>query len=116
MLRGQYTVWLMVLMLFLTSCATVRLDAGFADVSALIEERSASKIFWNRGTDLDKEAGEKVRSLLKEKLTADQAVQIALLNNRRLQSLYSELGVAQADLVQAGLLKNPIFHTAVPFL
>jgi cobalt-zinc-cadmium efflux system outer membrane protein len=103
-------------MLFLTSCATVRLDAGFADVSALIEERSASKVFWNMGTELDKEAGEKVRSLLKEKLTADHAVQIALLNNRRLQSVYSELGVAQADLVQAGLLRNPIFHTAVLFL
>jgi cobalt-zinc-cadmium efflux system outer membrane protein len=106
----------MALMLFLSSCATVRLDAGFSDVSAVIEERSANKIFWNGGTELDKEAGEKVRSLLKEKLTADHAVQIALLNNRRLQSVYSELGVAQADLVQAGLLRNPIFHTAVLFL
>ena len=54
-------------------------------------------------------------SLLKDKLTADEAVQIALLNNRDLQALYSELGVAQADLVQAGLLKNPIFDAAILF-
>jgi len=36
-----------------------------------------------------------------------------LLNNRDLQALYSELGVAQADLVQAGLLRNPMFDAAV---
>ena len=45
----------------------------------------------------------------------DEAVQIALLNNRELQALYSDLGVAQADLVQAGLLKNPIFDAAILF-
>jgi cobalt-zinc-cadmium efflux system outer membrane protein len=58
---------------------------------------------------------EKLRSLLKDKLTADEAVQIALLNNRELQALYSELGIAQADLVQAGLLRNPVFDAAVMF-
>ena len=38
---------------------------------------------------------------------------MALLNNRELQALYAELGVAQADLVQAGLLSNPVFDGAV---
>jgi cobalt-zinc-cadmium efflux system outer membrane protein len=37
------------------------------------------------------------------------------LNNRDLQATYSDLGVAQADLVQAGLLKNPVFDAAVQF-
>jgi cobalt-zinc-cadmium efflux system outer membrane protein len=106
----------MVLLLFLGGCTTVRLDAGFADISALVEERGVSRIVWNSATELDREAEEKLRSLLKDKLAVDEAVQIALLNNRRLQSVYSELGVAQADLVQAGLFKNPIFHTAVLFL
>jgi cobalt-zinc-cadmium efflux system outer membrane protein len=48
-------------------------------------------------------------------LTADDAVQIALLSNRELQALYAEVGVAQADLVQAGLYKNPILDAAVLF-
>src|SRR5262249_12765151 len=48
--------------------------------------------------------------------TADGAVQVALLNNRDLQALYAELGVAQADLVQAGLLRNPVFDGNVRFL
>ena len=103
-------------MLFgLTGCASVNLHAGFPDVSAAVEERSATKIAWNRGTELDQEAAEQLRSLLRGKLTADDAVQIAMLNNRDLQAIYTDLGVAQADLVQAGLFKNPILDAAVFF-
>jgi cobalt-zinc-cadmium efflux system outer membrane protein len=114
MLTEKNAGWLFSLLFFLSSC-TVALNAGFDDVKATVEERNAVKIFWNNGTDLDKEAAEKVQSLLKGKLTADEAVQIALLSNRELQGVYSELGVAQADLVQAGLLKNPIFDAAILF-
>ncbi len=107
--------WLVVGLVLLSGCATVALNAGFDDVKATVEERSASRIFWNNGTELDKEAATKVDSLLKAKLTVDEAVQVALLNNRDLQAVYSDLGVAQADLVQAGLLNNPIFEAAVKF-
>jgi cobalt-zinc-cadmium efflux system outer membrane protein len=100
-------------MVFLSGCTTVSLNAGFSDVSALVEERGGLKVFWNNGTDLDKDAAEKLGSLLKDKLTVEDAVQIALLNNRELQAVYSDLGVAQADLVQAGLLSNPIFDGAI---
>ncbi len=100
-------------LVFLSGCTTVRLDAGFPEVSALIEERSGVKPYWNNGTNLDKDAAAKLASLLEKKLTADDAVQIALLNNRELQGFYADLGVAQADLVQAGLLSNPIFDAAI---
>ena len=99
----------------LTGCASVNLSAGFPEISTAVEERYAAKIVWNRGTELDQEAAEKLRSLLQRKLTADDAVQIALLNNRDLQAVYTELGVAQADLVQAGLFRNPILDAAVLF-
>lgn len=114
LLRGN-SLWLGALLIFTNGCTTLSLNAGFSDVSTGVEERGAGKIFWNSGTELDKEAGEKVRSLLKIPLTVDEAVQIALLNNRELQALYSDLGVAQADLVQAGLLNNPIFDAAIKF-
>ncbi len=100
-------------LVFLSGCTTVSLNAGFPEVGALVEERSGLQVFWNNGTDLDKEAAEKLGSLLKNKLTVDDAVQIALLNNRELQAIYSDLGVAQADLVQAGLLSNPIFDASI---
>jgi cobalt-zinc-cadmium efflux system outer membrane protein len=102
-------------LVFLSGCATVQLNAGFSDVSTAVEQRSALKVVWNNGSDLDREAEEKMRSLLRGKLTVSQAVQIALLNNREIQASYSDLGVAQADLVQAGLFKNPMFDAAVTF-
>jgi outer membrane protein TolC len=50
-----------------------------------------------------------VKELLGAPLTADAAVQVVLLNNRGLQAAYAELGIAEADLVQAGRLRNPGF-------
>jgi cobalt-zinc-cadmium efflux system outer membrane protein len=111
----KHAKWLLGALLFASGCASMALNAGFDDVRAVVGERSGSELFWNNGTELDKEAAEKLDSLLKRRLTADDAVQIALLNNRELQALYSDLGVAQADLVQAGLLSNPIFDAAVMF-
>src|SRR5262245_3137189 len=114
MLMRRDAGWLLVLPL-LSGCVPVALNGSFDDVRATVDERIATKTFWNNGTDLDKEAAGKVSALLESKLTADEAVQIALLNNRELQAIYSDLGVAQADLVQAGLLRNPIFDAAVKF-
>jgi len=115
MLLRRNAGWLFALLVFLSGCTTVSLNAGFAEIGALVEKRNAIKIFWNGGTELDREAAEKVRSLLKGRLTPDEVVQIALLNNRDLQAIYSDLGVAQADLVQAGLLSNPVFNAGVFF-
>ncbi|MBF8254128.1 MAG: TolC family protein [Deltaproteobacteria bacterium] len=113
MLSVRNTGWLLSSIVFLNGCASVALNAGFDEVKATVEERAAIKIYWNNGTDLDREAAEKLGLLLKDKLTVDDAVQIGLLNNRELQAVYSDLGVAQADLVQAGLLNNPIFDGAM---
>ena len=112
MLSVRNTGWLLSVV-FLNGCASVALNAGFDQVQATVEERAAINIYWNNGTDLDKEAAAKLASLLKDKLTVDDAVQVALLNNRELQAVYSDLGIAQADLVQAGLLNNPIFDGAI---
>jgi cobalt-zinc-cadmium efflux system outer membrane protein len=107
--------WMPLLLVGLTGCASVSLDAGFPQVSATVEERAAARIAWDHGVELDREAAERLRSLLERRLTADGAVQIALLNNRELQAMYSDLGVAQADLVQAGLLRNPVLDASVLF-
>ena len=103
------------LLLGVTGCASVNLSAGFPEVRAAIEERAATRIVWNSGTELDKEADDRLRTLLRRKLTVEDAVQIAMLNNRDLQATYTDLGLVQADLVQAGLFKNPILDAAVAF-
>jgi cobalt-zinc-cadmium efflux system outer membrane protein len=107
-------VW--TLLLLVTGCATFDQRAGFSDVSTVVEARSGKRVVWYRGSELDTHVDQDVRALLHDTLTVDGAVQVALLNNRTLQALYAELGVAQADLVQAGLLRNPVFDGAVRFL
>jgi len=50
---------------------------------------------------------EQVVALLAQPVTADTAVQVAFLNNRDLQAAYNDLGVSEADYVQASLPRNP---------
>ena len=105
---------LLLLLFGLGGCASVNLTAGFPEVSATVEERSAKKIVWNRGTDLDKAAAEQVRSLLQGKLTADDAVQIAMLNNAICRPP-TPSWVWPGRPGQGGLFKNPILDAAVFF-
>ncbi|MGZ3420480.1 MAG: TolC family protein [Polyangiales bacterium] len=89
-------------------CASTSAAPAFKDTGSLVRDRGYS-IVWRTGGPEDAEADKAVKALLAKELTVDAAVQIALLNDRNLQSTYEDLGVAQADLVQAGLLKNPVF-------
>jgi outer membrane protein, heavy metal efflux system len=91
-----------------SGCSSIRQKPGFDDVQGLVAQRSDSEVYWNTGSDADRDVEARVSMLLQQEITADAAVQIALLNNRSLQATYQDLGVAQADLVQAGLLQNPV--------
>ncbi len=99
--------------LVLTGCASVPAPDGFHEVSDTVATRIDKRVHWYQGGSEDAAVTEGIRSLLNDDLTVDEAVQIALLNNRMLQATYEDLGLAQANLVQAGLLKNPIFDVAV---
>jgi outer membrane protein, heavy metal efflux system len=97
----------------LAGCAAPRSDSGFGDVQRITSERTGHLIQWdNHGAD-DRAVQRSIGALLAEELTADTAVQVALLNNHHLQATFEDLGIAQADLVQAGLLKNPVFDLGV---
>lgn len=102
--------------LFGSACGTIAPRAGFTDVQGLVRERLAARLNWaEEGSPEDAEVNDHVRDLLSRELTPEAAVQIALLRNRTLQAAYTELGVAQADLVQAGLLQNPVLTADVRF-
>ncbi len=100
---------------FLAGCASVRPQEAFDDVQQTLDARTDARVVWRTGASEDAAADASVDSLLARPLTADAAVQVALLNNRRLQATYENLGVAQANLVQAGLLANPVFGAGVMF-
>lgn len=93
----------------LAGCAHVDPNPAFQDLANTVHLRTGKRVQWNRGSAEDAQAQAAVASLLQRPLTAGSAVQIALLNNHKLQATYEELGIAQADLVEAGLLRNPIF-------
>ncbi len=57
----------------------------------------------------------RVQELLSGELAVADAVQVALLRNRSLQVSFAELGVAQADVLRAGLLQNPVFNAEIRF-
>jgi cobalt-zinc-cadmium efflux system outer membrane protein len=101
--------------LLTAGCAHVAVRAGFADVQKQVAERTGHEVRWDLGTAEDEQARAAVAGLLEKKLTPEAAVQVALLNNRRLQAVYEQLGIAQADLVQAGLLRNPVFDASARF-
>ena len=95
--------------LLVSGCAaSLSPNPAFQDVALNVQERTGKRIEWDTGSDEDQRANSHIDHLLKKRMTAARAVQIALLNNRNLQASYASLGMAQADLVQAGLLTNPV--------
>lgn len=93
----------------LGGCAGFSADGGFGVVEQAAGERLGKDVRWVR-SDAERAALDaRVEALLAEALTADAAVQVALLNNRGLQAAFDELGIAEAGFVQAGRLPNPGF-------
>jgi outer membrane protein TolC len=102
----------------LTGCAQLPADGGMQPLQDVARQRLGQKTAWNRSADDHRRSAEHVAALLddghagRRLASADDAVQIALLNNPELQSGFAELGMAQADLVQAARLPNPGFSFA----
>ena len=96
-------------------CASLKPRESYPEVQQLVSDRIAKHVEWYGDTDASRAVNDQLHEMLAKPLTADDAVQIGLLNNRHLQATYEELGIAQADLVQAGLLKNPVFSGDLKF-
>ena len=97
----------------LVGCASPK--ASLDKVRETVASRTGKRVQWLRGGPEDAQAARAVQTLLHRELTANSAVQIALLNNRALQANFEEIGVSQADLVEAGLLSNPTFAASFRF-
>jgi outer membrane protein TolC len=90
-------------------CATFSKNGGFDAVEQVAKERLGKDVTWQRDDHERASVQATVKKLLASPLSGDDAVQIALLNNPGLQGTYAELGIAEADLVQAGRVTNPRF-------
>lgn len=99
-------------MLLLGGCASLSGDGGFSAAAGVSEQRTGMSASvagrLPRNEDDARALAAVIDKKLGQPLSSDDAVQIALLNNRGLQAAYWSLGVAEADLVQAGRLQNPV--------
>ena len=94
--------------LALSGCATLK-EGGVGTVQSLARERMSAAIVLpdaNASSTLTKV---ELDQRLAPPLSADGAVEIAILNNPGLRASLAGLGIAQADLRQAGRLVNPTF-------
>lgn len=101
--------WVAAAAVFLSGCASFSSDGGFDKVGELTKERTGQAPLYQRSTADSDTARTRTRELLKVPLTANSAVELAYLNNRSLQASFNELGIAEAELVRAGRLRNPVF-------
>jgi len=99
----------------LAGCASVNLKPAFEGVRTTVAERTGQEASWARTPPEAAAIEERVTALLKDELTPERAVQVALINNPGLQATFEEVGISQADLAQAGLVENPELSGFVRF-
>lgn len=99
----------------LTGCGSVPVRQTFDDTRSRIAERTGSEVEWSEVSASPEEIGAEVGQLLAGELAAEDAVRVALLNNRRLQATFAELGIAAADRAAAGRLPNPVLEVVALF-
>jgi outer membrane protein TolC len=93
----------------LGGCASFSKDGGFDAIQSATQSRIQKDVVWSRDDAARAQTQARVDALLAQPLSADDAVQIALLNNPGLQAAFNTLGIAEADLVSAQRLPNPGF-------
>jgi cobalt-zinc-cadmium efflux system outer membrane protein len=100
---------------FLTGCASPPRDQGFSDVAQAVRERTGLEVPWYQDGRADEAAMATIHQLLSTDLTIDTAIRVSLLCNNHLQASCQQLGISQAQLVQAGLLGNPSLSAEFQF-
>jgi outer membrane protein, heavy metal efflux system len=106
---------IMVVLVLLTSPDFLSRAEPFQKVQEEVRQRAGANVQWEKEMESRDETSAIVESLLKKSLTISSAVQIALLNNRRLQATFEEVGIAQADVIEAVTVPNPSVDFEVQF-
>ena len=96
----------------LAGCASLSDDGRFSKVEEEVRSRTGADTKWVRGEEEADSVRGRVRELLGRPLGPHEAVQVALLNNKGLQARYAEVGIAEAELVEASRWKGPRFSFA----
>jgi len=93
----------------LSGCAAFSPDAGMSVISDVTGQAIGKDVAFVRSSEDAERTHTAVRRLLGRPLSADAAVQVALLNNKGLQAAYNALALAETELVEQSLPPNPVF-------
>jgi len=94
--------------------------AGFQTVSQKISAATGKRSTWAQSQEQNNQISKEIHAfVLNRTISADIAVQVALLNNKGLQAAYADIGIDAADVWQQMLPENPkvsvgIFGIAAP--
>lgn len=108
-----FSVFVLAIFLLFSGCSTLSQEEVFNEIKKETSVKQNSDLIWIKNHSDEEAIHEKVELLLKEPLIQDNAVRIALINNRALQQVYEEVGISHSDLVQAGLMSNPLLGYSV---
>jgi outer membrane protein, heavy metal efflux system len=90
------------------ACATTGQVPDRGALDAAIRSRALSGIRVEAAAPLPPDAS------IDDGVTSQEAVAIALWNSPSFQATLADLGIARAELVEAGLLRNPVFSLLFP--
>lgn len=99
---------LLSLFLLLAGCASMPKDRGLSEVGGLVASRGETAPAWPVNATDELEAAGRIKALLAGGLDAEEAVEVALLNNAGLRAALEEVGVSHAELVTASRPANPV--------
>ena len=101
--------------LALAPALAARQRDAFAPGQESTRTRAGYAVTWEREQQARGQTLTTVRRLLRAPISASTAAQIALLNNQGLQATFEEIGLAQADLIEARTVPNPRLDISARF-
>ncbi|MDP3464322.1 MAG: TolC family protein [Sulfuricurvum sp.] len=96
-----------------SGCSTLSQNEVFDSVNQMATMRGAQNLQWIKTPQEAAKVDESVKILLSQPLNEENTVRITLLNNRSLQQTYGEIGISQSELLEAGLMRNPLLGYSV---
>ncbi len=119
-MRNYYKPTIIALPLLLGACATAvptqytNKTAAFDAVTAGTNKAIGKQTVWIQSQQEAVANAKRVHAMVHKKtITAETAVQVALLNNKGLQAAYAEVGLSAAEVWQEALPENPIISIGI---
>jgi len=105
------TIWTGTMLVLLPCCKKINVKPEFARIKDTTQKTMLTDPVWQRLEANKPIIKDAIDTQLEHGIMSNDAIRIALQNNPTLQAQFEELGIAKADLQQAGFFTNPQLET-----